>query len=109
MSIINLKELNFSEIQETLYQFKFKIKGSDVGYHESKLKGSAFDFFDAKIYEQGDSLKSIDYKRWAKTDQYWVKRRESEKSQLFRVVLDLTESVLSENDRFNRFTLLKIL
>ena len=107
MSLINLKDLNLSEIQETLYQFKLKIYGKDVGYHESKLRGAAFDFFDTKIYEQGDSLKSIDYKRWGKTEVYWVKRRESEKSQKFRIVIDLPESVLSENTRFNRLYLIK--
>ncbi|TLN11843.1 DUF58 domain-containing protein [bacterium] len=55
------------------------------GIHASKERGSSLEFSEHTKYVAGDDLRSLDWKVYAKSDRYFVKRFEDER--LSRVVL----------------------
>ena len=50
------------------------VEGFMTGLHKSPFHGFSSEFAEHKIYNQGDSTKHIDWKRFAKTDKLYTKR-----------------------------------
>ncbi len=61
-----------------------------MGNHRSRRVGQAVEFADYQEYLPGMDLRSIDWRVWARTDRYVVKRYETETELPCTVVLDLS-------------------
>jgi len=70
---------------------RYVVEGNLAGAHRSPLKGPSSEFADHKSYGVGDDPKHIDWRVFARTDKYYVKRYEDETN--LRVYLALDRSL----------------
>jgi len=63
------------------------------GLHASQQRGSGLEFSQYRSYEQGDDLRQVDWKLFARSDRYFVREAERESPLAVWVVLDATASM----------------
>lgn len=54
------------------------VEGSITGQHRSPLHGLSSEFADYRTYTPGDDLKHLDWRAYARSDRYYIKRFEEE-------------------------------
>ena len=64
-----------------------------VGYHKSPYFGYSVEFADHREYVQGDDLRTVDWKVWARKNKYYVKRFEMESQLKATLVVDTSKSM----------------
>lgn len=69
------------------------VEGFMVGLHRSPYHGFSVEFSEHRPYMQGDSLKSVDWKAYAKTEKYFIKQFEEETNLVSHVMLDISRSM----------------
>lgn len=69
------------------------VEGFFSGMHHSPHRGLSIEFADHRAYVQGDDLKHIDWKVYAKTDKYYIKEYEQETNLDLMLVVDGSESM----------------
>ncbi|MEO5962735.1 MAG: DUF58 domain-containing protein [Thermomonas sp.] len=67
--------------------------GHGHGLHASQQRGSGLEFSQYRSYEQGDDLRQVDWKLFARSDRYFVREAERESPLAAWVVLDATASM----------------
>lgn len=72
---------------------RFVIEGFLAGLHRSPLKGFSTEFSDYRRYTPGDDPKTIDWRVFARTNRYFVKRYEAETNLECHLVLDASASM----------------
>lgn len=70
-----------------------KVEGNLAGAHRSPLRGPSSEFADHKSYGVGDETKHIDWRVFARTDKYFIKRYEDETNLRVYLVLDRSASM----------------
>jgi uncharacterized protein (DUF58 family) len=70
-----------------------KVEGNLAGAHRSPLRGPSSEFADHKSYGTGDETKHIDWRVFARTDKYFIKRYEDETNLRVYLVLDRSASM----------------
>lgn len=63
------------------------------GGHPSRLRGASLEFSEHTEYTPGDDVKSLDWRLYAKTDRYYVKRYEDERLSRAVIAVDCSESM----------------
>src|SRR5207247_4906767 len=63
------------------------------GLHRTAMHCSSVEFAEHKEYSQGDELRTIDWKAYAKLDRYYVKQFEHESQLTVYLVLDASASM----------------
>ncbi len=63
------------------------------GSHPSRMRGASIEFSEHTEYTPGDDLKHLDWKLYAKTDRYYVRRFEDERLSRTVLVLDASNSM----------------
>ncbi len=85
------------EIISSLKGFDLKarkvMEGFLIGNHKSPFRGMSTEFRQHREYVQGDDLRHLDWKVFAKTDKYFIKEFESETNLACQVVIDVSESM----------------
>ena len=74
-------------------QTKNIVEGFMTGLHKSPYHGFSVEFSDYQQYNQGDSIKKIDWKVFAKTERYYIKRFEEETNLSVYILLDHSKSM----------------
>lgn len=69
------------------------VEGFIVGLHKSPYHGFSVEFAEHRPYMAGDPLRDVDWKVYAKTDRYYVKRYEEETNLKAYVLLDVSNSM----------------
>lgn len=69
------------------------VEGFISGLHKSPFHGFSSEFAEHRIYNNGDSVKHIDWKLFAKTDKYYTKRYEEETNLRCHLILDNSASM----------------
>jgi uncharacterized protein (DUF58 family) len=69
------------------------VEGALSGMHRASVHGSSVEFAEHKEYSQGDELRHIDWKAYAKLDRYYVKQFEQESQLTVYLVLDASASM----------------
>lgn len=69
------------------------VDGLYTGRHASPLRGSGIEFHDYRPYTPGDDLRSIDWKRYGRTDRYYLKRYRRETELNLHVMVDGSASM----------------
>lgn len=64
------------------------------GLHVSQQRGSGLEFSQYRSYEQGDDLRQVDWKLFARSDRYFVREAERESPLAVWTVLDATASMM---------------
>ena len=83
--------------------------GQPGGLHRSLRRGGGVEFSDHKEYAPGDDLRHLDWKAWARTDRYYIKRYEQEVHASLTLVVDASASmgfVDGQSDKFDAVRLL---
>ena len=69
------------------------VEGFIIGLHKSPFHGFSVEFAEHRIYNQGDSLKNIDWKVYDRTDKMFSKRFEEETNLRCQIVIDASSSM----------------
>jgi uncharacterized protein (DUF58 family) len=69
------------------------VEGFLSGLHRSPFKGFSVEFAEYRQYLPGDDLSSIDWKVYARSDRYYVKKFEEETNLDCYILLDLSKSM----------------
>jgi len=69
------------------------VDGLYTGRHASPLRGSGIEFHDYRPYTTGDDLRSVDWKRYGRTDRYYLKRYRRETDLNLHVMVDGSASM----------------
>ncbi|MDD4142284.1 MAG: DUF58 domain-containing protein, partial [Bacteroidales bacterium] len=69
------------------------VEGFMTGLHKSPFHGFSVEFAEHRPYNQGDSIKHIDWKLFARTDKLFVKRYEEETNLRCYVLIDNSSSM----------------
>ena len=68
-------------------------EGTFAGPHKSHYRGTAVEFADYREYVDGDDVRQVDWKVYARTDRYYVRLYEAERNLLAYLVLDTSGSM----------------
>ena len=69
------------------------VEGSISGLHRSPLHGVSVEFADYREYKPGDDLKRIDWRAYARSNKFQIKRYEEESNLRATIVLDASASM----------------
>lgn len=69
------------------------VEGSITGQHRSPLHGVSPEFAEHREYTPGDDVKNLDWKVWAKSDRYVIKRYEEESNLRCTMLVDASRSM----------------
>jgi uncharacterized protein (DUF58 family) len=72
---------------------KKRVISSYAGTRQSKNFGSGLVFYDYKDYVPGDDFRAIDWKVFARTDEFFIRRYEEERNMRIHVVMDASASM----------------
>ena len=85
------------EYLATLDKFNLRarliVEGFIIGLHKSPYHGFSVEFSDHRQYNPGDSIGSIDWKVFAKTNRYYIKRYEEETNLKCYILVDHSKSM----------------
>ncbi len=68
-------------------------EGTYAGPHKSHYRGTAVEFADYRDYVEGDDIRLLDWKVYARSDKYYVRLYEAERNLLSYLVLDTSGSM----------------
>src|SRR5512143_2072768 len=69
------------------------VEGFISGLHRSPFKGFSVEFAEYRQYMHGDDLSTIDWKVFARSDRYYVKKFEEETNLECRLLVDVSGSM----------------
>ncbi|MDF1612906.1 DUF58 domain-containing protein [Stygiobacter electus] len=72
---------------------KMIVEGFMVGLHRSPYHGFSVEFAEYRPYIQGDSIRNIDWKVFAKTEKYYLKKYEDETNLICNIFIDCSKSM----------------
>ena len=75
------------------------VEGYITGLHRSPHQGSSVEFVEHREYSPGDDLRYVDWKVYAKSDRYYVKRFQEETNLICHLLVDTSESMSYQGPR----------
>jgi len=69
------------------------VEGFVSGLHRSPYHGFSVEFADHRKYTPGDNIRDLDWRAWAKSDRYYIKRYEEETNVNAHLLLDVSASM----------------
>ncbi len=82
-----------SKLDSLELRARLVVEGFIAGLHKSPFHGFSVEFAERRPYMLGDPIKLIDWKHYAKSDRYYVKRYEEETNLKSYVLLDCSASM----------------
>ncbi len=101
----NLKEIQeLKSLQSLEFIARSIVEGFIAGLHKSPYHGFSVEFSEHRPYNNGESIRFIDWKLYARTEKLFVKQFEQETNLRSYVLLDLSSSMLFPVDagHFNK-------
>ncbi len=86
------------------FKTKQPVEGSIAGLHRSPLHGLSPEFADYRSYTPGDDLKNLDWKAYARSDRFYIKRFEEESNLRAVFIIDSSSSMAyggSQNSKYD--------
>jgi uncharacterized protein (DUF58 family) len=85
------------------------VEGFITGLHKSPYHGFSVEFAEHRLYNEGESIRHIDWKIYGRTDKLFTKRYEEETNLRCLIVLDTSSSMFYPSDtkakiRFSTYT-----
>jgi uncharacterized protein (DUF58 family) len=72
---------------------KQAVEGFITGLHKSPFHGFSVEFAEHRLYNQGDSLRHLDWKLMARTDKMFLKRYEEDTNLRCQLIIDASASM----------------
>lgn len=88
-----LKPAVIQSVRRLDLRAKFIIEGFISGLHRSPFHGFSSEFSEHRKYEPGDEIRDIDWRVFARTDRYYIKRFRAETNLTCFLALDLSASM----------------
>lgn len=92
-----INELLDNEMLTKIDKFNLRarliVEGFIIGLHKSPYHGFSVEFSDHRQYNPGDEIKNIDWKVYAKTNRYYIRRYEEETNLKCYILLDHSKSM----------------
>jgi uncharacterized protein (DUF58 family) len=85
------------------------VEGFFEGLHRSPFLGYSTEFSAYRAYTQGDNLRFIDWKVWARTDEHYVKQFEDDTNLRCQILLDTSASMDFGEGDTNKFNYGRVL
>ena len=85
------------------------VEGFFEGLHRSPFLGYSTEFSAYRAYTQGDNLRFVDWKVWARTDEHYVKQFEDDTNLRCQILLDTSASMDFGEGDTNKFQYGRIL
>jgi uncharacterized protein (DUF58 family) len=82
-----------SKLKTLELRARMVVEGFMVGLHRSPYHGFSVEFSEHRPYMQGDSLKNIDWKVFAKSEKFAIKQYEEETNLISHVIIDVSRSM----------------
>ncbi len=79
------------------------VEGFLSGMHRSPYFGQSVEFLQHREYALGDDLRHVDWKVWAKQDQFYVKQFEEETNLRVTLLVDVSGSMLYGRGPLNKY------
>jgi uncharacterized protein (DUF58 family) len=88
-----LDPLVISKLRTLELKARMVVEGFKVGLHRSPYHGFSVEFSEHRPYMQGDSLKNVDWKVYAKSEKYFIKQFEEETNLICNIFVDVSNSM----------------
>jgi len=75
------------------------VEGFIIGLHKSPFHGFSVEFAEHRLYNQGDNLRNVDWKVFARSDRMYTKRYEEETNLRCQLVVDASSSMYFPGQR----------
>ena len=98
-----------SKLENLQIKAKKVVEGFIVGLHKSPYHGFSVEFSDHRAYGPGDEIRHIDWKLWAKTNRFFVKRYEEETNLKAHLIIDQSNSMAYSSHSITKLEYSKIL
>lgn len=85
------------------------IDGFMAGINKSKVKGPGLEFSQYRSYQPGDDLRWLDWKRYARSDRYYIRESEIETSISIRLLVDASNSMAHRDGAFTKLDYARLL
>lgn len=80
-------------LKNLLFEARRIVEGVYAGRHRSPFKGSTLEFADYRQYYPGDDVRTVDWKVFARTDRYFIRRFEQDTNLACSILLDASGSM----------------
>lgn len=81
------------------FRARYLVEGALNGLHESPLRGFSTEFSEYRDYQQGDDLRHLDWRFYARADRLCIRRYEQETNLNFYLVCDSSRSMAYQGTR----------
>lgn len=88
-----IEQVRFEELTSLELLARQVVEGFITGMHKSPFHGFSVEFAEHRLYNQGESVKHIDWKLFGRTDRMYVKRFEEETNLRCQIVIDGSSSM----------------
>lgn len=88
-----LTEEFIAKIDKFSLRARLIVEGFIVGLHKSPYHGFSVEFSDHRQYNPGDPIRNVDWKVYAKTNRYYIKRYEEETNLKSYLLIDHSNSM----------------
>lgn len=85
------------------------VEGLRIGQHRSPVRGISSEFTAYRQYVQGDEVKQIDWKAYARSDRYYVKLFEAETNFVANLLVDASKSMTYASGKISKLEYAKYL
>lgn len=82
-----------SKLKTLELRARMVVEGFKVGLHRSPYHGFSVEFSEHRPYMQGDALKNVDWKVFAKSEKYFIKQYEEETNLICNIFIDVSRSM----------------
>src|SRR5580765_3264780 len=82
-----------AKIQNLELLAKQVVEGFLIGLHKSPFHGFSVEFAEHRLYNPGESTRTIDWKVYARTDRLYVKKFEEETNLRCQIIIDASSSM----------------
>ncbi|MDD3744192.1 MAG: DUF58 domain-containing protein [Lentimicrobiaceae bacterium] len=90
---VNIDQSRFDEFTPLELLARQVVEGFITGLHKSPFHGFSVEFAEHRLYNQGESVRHIDWKLFGRTDRLYVKRFEEETNLRCQLVIDASSSM----------------
>jgi uncharacterized protein (DUF58 family) len=88
-----LNNINLSQPINLDLLAKKAVEGFIIGLHKSPYHGFSVEFAEHRQYFQGENIRSVDWKVYARTDKLYTKKYEEETNLRARIIIDVSSSM----------------
>jgi uncharacterized protein (DUF58 family) len=97
----------FAQLDKFHLRARLIVEGFITGLHKSPYHGFSVEFSDHRQYNPGDAIRNVDWKVYAKTNRYYIKRYEEETNLKSYLLIDHSASMGFVSDKTSKLEFAK--